>query len=108
MRHDRRPWNGAQPVSLPIRATLIGSDRCDAEGFVGRGDAPFIDLCRQLIEAGFASSQRLHAYRGDTYCLGSSIGEGAGLTVSDDDDGSPRFIAVTRKSIKPTTSTDPP
>jgi hypothetical protein len=100
MHHDRRPLNGAQPVSLPLRATFIGSDRCDAEGFSAVGYTPFCDLCRQLLDAGFASSQRLHVYRGDTFCFAHSIGEGARLTVCDDDDGSPIFIAVTRKPIK--------
>jgi hypothetical protein len=34
-----------------IRALLIGSNRCDAAGFIVRGRAPVTMLCRVLLEA---------------------------------------------------------
>jgi hypothetical protein len=39
------------PSQAPIPATLIGSDRCSAEGISVRGYAPVLSLCRALIEA---------------------------------------------------------
>jgi hypothetical protein len=78
-----------------IRAELIGSDTCTAEGSAARGYAPVLALCRTLIEVGFDPWRRLHAYRGDTLCLiVRSIGEGARLTVEDRPGGGkpPRFV----------------
>ena len=43
---NKRQRQFAQP---PIRATLVGSDRCDAEGISARGYAPVLDLCRELV-----------------------------------------------------------
>ena len=39
-------------TQAPIRAALIGSDSCEAEGITARGSAPVLALCRALIEAG--------------------------------------------------------
>jgi hypothetical protein len=36
-----------------IRATLFGSDLCEADGISARGYAPVLDLCRALVAAGF-------------------------------------------------------
>ena len=52
-------------TQAPIRATLIGSNRCEAEGLSARGYAPVLDLCRELVAAGYnpACSARSMARR---------------------------------------------
>jgi hypothetical protein len=76
----------------PILATLTGSDRCEAEGVSAHGHAPVLELCRELIAAGFNPASPLEAWRGQTLCLRvRSIGEGARLTVTDDRHGTPRL-----------------
>ena len=76
----------------PVRATLVGSDRCDAEGISSRGYAPMLDLCRELVAAGFDPASPLEAWRGEILCLRvRSIGESARLTVADDRHGTPRL-----------------
>jgi hypothetical protein len=76
----------------PIRATLIGSNRCEAEGLSARGYAPVFQLCRELVAAGFNPAGSLEAWRGQTFCLRiRSIGEAARLTVEDDGNGTPRL-----------------
>jgi hypothetical protein len=81
---------GAQ---IPIHATLIGSNCCEALGITARGYAPVLELCRALVKAGPDPGRPLHAYRGDVLALKvQSIGEGARLTVREDRAG-PRFVA---------------
>ena len=76
----------------PIRATLIGSDHCEADGIVARGHAPVLGLCRALLAAGYDPRRPLHAYRGDTVALRiRSIREGAAYTVEDNRRGTPSF-----------------
>jgi hypothetical protein len=76
----------------PIHATLIGSDRCEAEGISARGSAPMLALCRALIEAGHDPNRPLHAYRAGVLALAArSIGAGAQLTVEDDRHGRARL-----------------
>jgi hypothetical protein len=80
---------GAQ---IPIRATLRGSNFCEALGITARGYAPVLDLCRALVKAGHDPRRPLHAYRRDVLALKvRSIG-GARLTVREDRAG-PRFVA---------------
>jgi hypothetical protein len=80
-------------VQIPIHATLIGSNCCEALGITARGYAPVLDLCRALVKAGHDPRWPLHAYRGDVLALKvRSIGEGARLTVREDRAG-PRFVA---------------
>jgi hypothetical protein len=68
-----------------IRAELSKSDTCTAEGFTVRANAPVLGLCRKLVDAGYDPDRPLHCYRGDTLCLKiRSIGEGAKLTVRED------------------------
>jgi hypothetical protein len=75
-----------------IRATLMGSDRCEAAGISVRGYAPVLQICRELIAAGFNPAAPLEAWRGQTLCLRvRSIGEAAQLTVADDRHGTPRL-----------------
>ena len=68
----------------PIRAELSGSDTCTALGITAHGHAPTLNLCRQLIAAGFDPGRPLIAHRGETPCIiVRSIGEGAALTVAE-------------------------
>jgi hypothetical protein len=79
-------------TQAPIRAELIGSDRCEAEGIVACGYVPVLDLCRALIRAGHDPKRPLHAYRGAGLALAvRSIGEGAQFTVEDDSRGTPHL-----------------
>ena len=79
-------------TQAPIRAALIGSNRCEAEGLSARGYAPVLQLCRELVAAGFNPACSLEAWRGQTFCLRiRSIGEAARLTVEDDGNGTPRL-----------------
>jgi hypothetical protein len=81
-----------QLPQAPIRATLIGSNRCSAEGISARGYDPVLDLCRELAAAGRNPTSPLEGWRGDTLCLRvRSIGEGARLTVEDDRHGTPNL-----------------
>jgi hypothetical protein len=71
-----------QFTQAPIRAELVGSNSCEADGLIGRGYAPALDLCRQLVAAGYDPARPLEAYRGDMLCLRvRSIGEGANLEI---------------------------
>ena len=79
-------------TQVPIRAELIGADRCEADGITACGYAPVFDLCRKLVAAGVNPASPLEAWRGETLCLRvRSIGEGAQLTVADDRHGTPRL-----------------
>jgi hypothetical protein len=70
-------------LGFAYTATLFESDRCEAEGLIGVGDSPVLDLCRKLVAAGQDPDRPLHAYRGDTLCLRiRSLGEAATLEVS--------------------------
>jgi hypothetical protein len=40
-------------TQVPIRAELIGSSRCEAEGLSVCGYAPVFAMCRELVGAGF-------------------------------------------------------
>jgi hypothetical protein len=77
---------------IPIRATLVGSDRCEALGITGCGYTPLLALCRALVAAGHDPRRPLHAYRGDVLVLNvRSIGEAGKLSVREDRTG-PRFV----------------
>jgi hypothetical protein len=83
-----------QLPQVPIHATLVGSDCCEAEGISGRGYAPAFELCRKLVAAGFDPVSPLEAWRGETLSLRvRSIGEGAQFTVEDDRHGTPSTLA---------------
>jgi hypothetical protein len=92
-----------------IHASLIGSNRCDADGFTARGSAPVFKLCRVLLKAGYDPNRPLHAYRGEVLCLAvSTIGEGARLTVKTAGSGCPVFAPLkgaaaphVRKPVRP-------
>jgi hypothetical protein len=77
-------------MTVPIRAEIIDSDRCEAEGHTVRAAAPVLAMCRKLVDAGYDQGRPLHAYRGDMLSLKvRSIGEGALLTVEDNRFGTP-------------------
>src|SRR5262245_10107645 len=87
--------------SLPLYAKLIGDDTCTATGIT----APALALCRQLLAAGLDPDQALEVYRGATLALRiRSIGEGAPLTVRDDNRGTPRFVAYRRALMRGATA----
>jgi hypothetical protein len=77
----------------PLRAALVGSNRCTAAGITATGQAPVLALCRELLAAGFDPDQPLEIYRGTTLALRvRSIGEAARLTVKDNRLGRPVFV----------------
>jgi hypothetical protein len=66
-----------------IRAQIIGSNQCRAEGFTVRAASPVLTICRKLVEAGYHPDRPLRAYRGDMLCLEiRAIGEAARLEVN--------------------------
>jgi hypothetical protein len=68
-----------------IRALIVGTNQCEAQGHKVRGAAPVLALCRELIEAGHDPSCQLHAYHNGVLALRvRSIGETAGLTIRGD------------------------
>jgi hypothetical protein len=70
-------------AQVPIRATLVGSDCCEALGVTARGSAPVLALCRVLVAAGHDPRRSLHVFRGEVLALVvRSIGDGAGLRVA--------------------------
>jgi hypothetical protein len=79
-----------QELTTPIRATLIGCDRCEAEGRTVRAHAPVLAMCRELVAAGYDPAKPLEAYHGNMLCLKvRSIGEGSRYTVKDSSTGAP-------------------
>jgi hypothetical protein len=80
---DNRDGLREEAAQIPIRATLVGSNRCEALGATGRGYTPILALCRALVAAGHDPRRPLHAYRGDVLTLVvRSIGDGARLRVA--------------------------
>ena len=69
--------------SQVVRAELVGSDRCLAAGYVTRGTAPVLAMCRKLVAAGINPAASLECYRGTTLAITvASIGQGAGLKLN--------------------------
>ena len=66
-----------------IIARIVGSDRCSALGMTGRGSAPVLSLCRELVAAGHDPATPLEVWRRNTLALTiRSIGEGAKIEAS--------------------------
>jgi hypothetical protein len=85
--------NNINEKNRGLRGDLIGSNQATAAAVVATGHAPVTKLCRQLIEAGHDPALPLEVYRGTTLCLRvHSIGQGARLTVEDNNIGRPRFV----------------
>ena len=77
-----------------VHAELIGSETACAEGITAHNQAPVLALCRLLVSAGHDPDRPLEVYRGYMLALRvHTIGEGARLTVRDDNRGTPRFAA---------------
>ena len=80
-----QPALNSQPTErkqAPLFAELAG-DTCTAAGQVGRGDAPILALCRELLRAGLSPDQALEVFRGSALAVRvRSIGEGAALEVN--------------------------
>ncbi len=75
----------ASKKAVPIRAVLIGSNRCEALGVTVYDAAPVLTLCRKLVAAGYDPQIPLHAYRGNVLALSvRSIGEAAQLSIAGD------------------------
>jgi hypothetical protein len=88
----RRNARHASGKVVQQRAELIGSNGASALGVEAHGPSPVLALCRALIEAGHDPATPLHAYRDHTLALKvRSIGEGAKLTVGDNDIGKSVF-----------------
>ena len=86
-------------LRLAVHAELHGSDTACACGITGRGNAPVLDLCRQLLESGHDPDQPLEAYRGDILCLTiRSIREAAGLEINSAGTGFVRHRGLRRGS----------
>jgi hypothetical protein len=67
-----------------IRAEIVGTDQCHAEGIGVRGGAPVLAICRKLTAAGFDPGRPLHAFRGNVLCLViRSVGEAARFVVDE-------------------------
>jgi hypothetical protein len=82
----------------PIRAALIGSHRCEAEGISVCAAGPVLALCRNLVSAGH-DPRPLHAYRGNVLTLRvRSIGEGMQLAIAGDGVGFRRRKGVAAAS----------
>jgi hypothetical protein len=86
-----------------VRADLIGSDRCAAEGLTACGSAPVLALCRRLLAASVDPGRPLCAYRDNVLSIAiRSIREGAALTV--DEHNGTRFAkwrAFPRSAVAP-------
>jgi hypothetical protein len=86
---------GAFPTAQVIRSELIGDDVCVALGIRAVGAAPFLKMCRLLVEAGHDPGLRLEAFRGPMLCLCvPSIAVGADLEPS------PRVGFVRRPAVR--------
>jgi hypothetical protein len=86
--------NSQAQRSRTLAAELTGSDTCAAGGITVTAYAPVLALCRSLRAAGIDPDTALDVHRGATLALRiRSIGEAAGLTVRDDNRGTPRFVA---------------
>jgi hypothetical protein len=67
----------------PIRAELIGSDRCATLNITAISTTPVLAMCCQLINAGHDPDRPLHVYRKNTLALRvRSIGEAAALEIN--------------------------
>ena len=53
-----------------LRAELDGTNRCccPAAGLYVCAETPILEMCRQLVKAGYWPGLRLDCYRGATHC----------------------------------------
>jgi len=79
----QRVTNQKQNPDQAVRAELIGSAVCGADGVTVRGFAPVLGLCRKLVEAGYDPERPLEVWRDRTLALRvRSIGEAAQLIIN--------------------------
>jgi hypothetical protein len=91
-----------------VRAELVGSDLCSAEGFTAFGTAPVLMMCRKLVEDGFDPELPLEAWRGNTLALRvRRIGEAAELEINSKGTDFIRLPAVRRASPSAEPPTEP-
>lgn len=89
-------------LTVPIRADIVGSDRCSAEGYTVHGHAPILALCRRLIEKSLDPRRALEGYRGKTLCIKvRSLREGAALIVKTSGNGTPVFAPLDGAAAPP-------
>jgi hypothetical protein len=87
--------NQTSVQASPLRAAIIGSDECRAEGFSALAASPVLSLCHKLIAAGHDPDQPMQVWRNGTLCLRvRSIGLAAGLEVNTKGTGFIRHRAV--------------
>lgn len=74
----------------PIAVYLVGSREAEGEGFRSACDTPVLNLCRQLIDAGYDAARPVHVRRGGDLVLTiPSLGFGA-LSNRDRIEGMPQ------------------
>jgi hypothetical protein len=72
-----------QTSQEPLQAELCRSDTCSSAGLVGRGAAPILSLCREMIAAGMSPDNALEVFRGSVLAVRvRSIGEAAVLEIN--------------------------
>lgn len=82
-----------------VEAELIGSNTCVAGNVKATANAPALALCRQLLAQGLDPDAALHVYRAGQLALKvASIRRGAGLTIEDDEYGTPRLRKIREES----------
>lgn len=96
------PPSGADSISshpaLALRAELRDSDTAAGFGITVTCNAPVLNLCRRLIEAGYPLETPMDVYRGETLALRvRTIGEAARLVVKSAGNGAPVFAVESRK-----------
>jgi hypothetical protein len=65
---------------------------------IGDDADPIVDLCRNLIAAGYDPARPIHAYRGEQLVLTvRSLGEGAGLSIDERDDNGHGGTPLTKR-----------
>ena len=87
----------ANQTTTAIRAELDGTNRCycPAAGLYVCAETPILEMCRQLVKAGYWPGLRLDCYRGATLALTvRGIGEGATLKINSKGTGFERVSAV--------------
>ena len=81
---DIEPTERRSNAPQTIRAEIFGDDTAEACGVSVKSNAPILELCRRLIEAGRHPASPLEAWRGQTLALRvKTLAAGARLTVDE-------------------------
>ena len=92
--HIPRPTTQTKTI---LRAELVGTNRCycPAAGLCVCAETPILEMCRQLVKAGYSPDLRLACYRGAAPALTvRGIGEAATLKINSKGTGFERVSAV--------------